>query len=243
MSQMFERLRQRISREMYAPTALGMLVNPFFVARRGLRKQIAELAPHVRGKTLDVGCGQQPYAELFTAATDYVGMELDTPENRANKRADTFYDGTTFPFADRTFDSVIIFQVIEHVFNPERFLGEVHRVLRTDGTLLLTVPFVWDEHEQPYDYARYSSFGLKHLLESHGFAVVDQRKSVDNVRVIAQLINCYLHKKTTTGNAYVDLLTTMTLMAPVTISGELLSAVLPSNRDLYLDNIVLARRG
>lgn len=227
---------------MYAPTALGMLVNPFFTARRGLRKQIAELAPNIQGRTLDVGCGQQPYADLFAAATDYVGIELDTPENRANKRADAYYDGHTFPFGGSEFDSVIIFQVIEHVFNPDRFLAEVHRVLRTNGALLLTVPFVWDEHEQPHDYARYSSFGLRHLLETHGFVISEQRKSVDNLRVISQLINCYLHKKTATGNAYVDLLTTLTLMAPVTISGELLSAVLPSNNDLYLDNIVLARK-
>jgi SAM-dependent methyltransferase len=239
---MLERLRQRILREMYDPRALGVLVNPFFIARRELRKQIAELAPQVRGRTLDVGCGKQPYAELFAATTEYVGMELDTEENRASKRADTFYDGTTFPFEAGRFDSVIIFQVIEHVFNPDQFLAEVHRVLSATGTLLLTVPFVWDEHEQPYDYARYSSFGLRHLLESHGFEVVEHRKSVDNVRVISQLINCYIYKKTVTDNAYLNLLATAALMAPVTLSGELLSRILPGNGDLYLDNVVLARK-
>jgi SAM-dependent methyltransferase len=240
---MLDRLRRRILREMYDPRALGLLVNPFFIARRELRKQIASLAPRVRGRTLDVGCGKQPYLELFTATTEYVGMELDTPENRASKRADTFYDGTTFPFDAQRFDAVIIFQVIEHVFNPDQFLAEVHRVLVPGGTLLLTVPFVWDEHEQPYDYARYSSFGLRHLLETHGFEVVEQRKSVDNIRVISQLINCYLYKKTVTDNAYVNMLTTAALMAPVTLSGELLARVLPGNSDLYLDNVVLARRG
>ncbi len=239
---MFERLRRRIVKEMYAPSAFGVLVNPFFIARRELRRQIAELAPSVQGRTLDVGCGSKPYAELFTATTEYVGMEIDTEVNRAHKRADAFYDGTTFPFENGRFDSIVIFQVVEHVFNPDEFLAEVHRALVPGGTLLLTVPFVWDEHEQPYDYARYSSFGLRHLLESHGFDVVEQRKSVDNVRVISQLINCYLYKKTVTENAYVNLLTTATLMAPVTLSGELLARILPGNGDLYLDNIVLARK-
>ena len=56
-------------------------------------------------------------------------------------------------------------QVLEHVFNPDEFLLKINRVLKNDGKLLLTVPFVWDEHEQPFDYARYSSFGLKALIE------------------------------------------------------------------------------
>ena len=67
-------------------------------------------------------------------------------------------------------------QVLEHVFNPQEFLGELGRVLARGGRLLLTVPFVWDEHEQPFDYARYSSFGLKALLEQHGFRVLQHRK-------------------------------------------------------------------
>ena len=238
----FGRLRQRILREMYAPQALGRLVNPFYIARSELRKQIADLAPHVTGRVLDVGCGKQPYLDLFTRTTEYIGMEIDTPENRASKRADTFYDGATFPFEAGRFDSVLVFQVIEHVFNPEVFLAEINRVLVPHGALLLTVPFAWDEHEQPYDYARYSSFGLAHLLRTHGFEIVEQRKSVDDVRAISQLINCYIHKKTTTNNAYIDLMTTALLMAPVTVSGELLARVLPRNGDLYLDNVVLARK-
>ena len=55
-------------------------------------------------------------------------------------------------------------QVLEHVFNPDDFVREIARVLKPGGALLLTVPFVWNEHEQPYDYARYSSFGLRAFL-------------------------------------------------------------------------------
>ena len=53
----------------------------------------------------------------------------------------------------------------------------------------MTVPFVWDEHEQPYDYARYSSFGLKHILNENGFEVIEQRKSNNGIEVIFQLLN------------------------------------------------------
>src|SRR3546814_6951319 len=55
--------------------------------------------------------------------------------------------------------------------------------------LLLTVPFVWDEHEQPYDYARYSTFGLKSLLERNGFNVLTQKKLLADSSILFQLIN------------------------------------------------------
>jgi len=106
----------------------------------------------------------------------------------------------------------------------------------------MTVPFVWDEHEQPHDFARYSSFGIWHLLEKHRFEIVEQRKSVDDVCVIFQLINAYIYKKTVRQNGWINLVLTVLLMAPFNILGELLHWMLPRNADLYLDNIVLARK-
>lgn len=226
---------------MFRPGLLGLVVNPFYFARRELWRHISDLAPAVRGRTLDVGCGQKPYSSLFQT-TEYIGMEIDTPQNRQDKRADVFYDGKSFPFDAERFDSAIIFQVLEHVFNPDEFLAEVHRVLAPGGALLLTIPFVWDEHEQPFDYARYSSFGLRHLLEKHGFEIVEHRKSVDDLRIVFQLINCYLYKKTVTRNAFVNLLLAAVLMLPFNIMGTIWGWIAPRNSDLYLDNIVLARR-
>ncbi|MCK5191324.1 MAG: methyltransferase domain-containing protein, partial [Methylococcales bacterium] len=171
---------------------------------------------------------------------EYLGLEYDTPENRENKNADYFYDGHQFPFESQHFDSIVANEVFEHVFNPDEFLGEISRVLKNDGVLLMTVPFIWDEHEQPYDYARYSSFGLKSILESHGFKVIEQRKSVDDIRVIFQLINAYVYKILVSSNPYVNLFTTLLFIAPFNVIGELMGFLLPRNSDLYLDNIVLA---
>jgi SAM-dependent methyltransferase len=137
---------------------------------------------------------------------------------------------------------VISNEVLEHIFNPDIFLSEINRVLKDQGILLITVPFVWDEHEQPYDYARYSSFGLKYLLEKYGFKILEYRKSMNDIRIIFQLINAYLYKKTITSNQYVNLIVTVLLMSPFNILGELLSKILPKNDDLYLDSIVLAQK-
>jgi SAM-dependent methyltransferase len=237
----FSPLRRWRRRQDFFPGALGWLVNPFYFARRGLREGLQEFFPQLQGDVLDVGCGSKPYRELISAAR-YVGMEMDTPRTRASFAADVYYDGRTFPLADASFDGVLCSQVFEHVFTPTAFLAEIHRVLRPGGLLLLTVPFVWDEHEQPHDFARYSSFGLKALLEDAGFVVEAQRKSIADGRVLFQLLNAYLYKVTLTRRPRVNLLLALVLMAPVNALGAVLGRLLPRNPDLFLDNIVLARK-
>lgn len=238
---MLDKLKQRYSREAFQPSWLGLFVNPFYFARKGLHEQVVSLAHNVRGRVLDIGCGEKPYQDLFRP-TGYCGLELDTPANRADKKADLFYDGTTLPFENKSFDSVIVNQVLEHVFTPENFLREVNRVLCAGGTLFLTVPFVWDEHEQPCDFGRYSSFGLRAILTRHGFNIVEQKKSVSGVKAIFQLVNAYTYKKTLTRSKYLRLAAALLLIAPVTMLGEILARILPGNEDFYLDNIVLAKK-
>lgn len=234
-------IKRYLKRQQYQPDLVGLFVNPFYFARKGLYENIAVLANKVTGRVLDVGCGQKPYAGLFKFS-QYIGLELDSLENRQTKKADFFYDGLSFPFQDCEFDSIVVNEVFEHVFNPTDFLREINRVLKPDGMLLMTVPFVWDEHEQPNDYARYSSFGLISIVEKYGFKVIEHRKSMNDIRVIFQMLNGYLYKKTVSRYRYVNLLTTLVIMSPFNILGELLSKMLPRNDDLYLDNIILAQK-
>jgi SAM-dependent methyltransferase len=232
---MFDRLKASIRAQAFHPGLLGLLINPFYFARKGLHQHIVALAPSVRGRLLDVGCGSKPYQRYFEAS-EYIGLDI---EGR-NRHADRSYDGKVFPFNDGEFDAVLTSEALEHVFNPDEFLSEINRVLRDGGVLLLTVPFVWDEHEQPFDYARYSSFGLRHLLERHGFEIIEHRKTMDDIRVIFQLVNAYIYKKTAAGSWRMNLLIMVILMAPFNVLGELFAKILPSNSDLYLDNIILA---
>jgi len=187
-------LAKLIKKHDFQPGFLGIFFNPFYLTRRALFINIKSLSHHIYGETLDVGCGKKPYQNLFSCSS-YIGLEYDTPQNRKSKNAEFFYDGKNFPFSDSKFDSIICNEVLEHVFNPDEFLSEIIRVLKPNGKMLMTVPFVWDEHEQPHDYARYSSFGLKYLLEKNSFEILEQRKSVDDIAAIFQLINAYIYKK------------------------------------------------
>lgn len=238
---MLDKLKQIYFKEQFNPKILGLFITPFYFARKGLYQNVSALITRLHGKVLDIGCSQKPYQSLCRF-TEYIGLEIDTQENRSHKKADYFYDGKTMPFEDKSFDSLISSQVFEHVFNPNEFLKETNRVLKIGGMFLVTVPFVWDEHEQPFDYARYSSFGLKHILNENGFEIIEQRKSVNNLGVIFQLVNAYIYKITLTKSLYINLLTTLILMAPVNIVGLILSKILPKNNDLYLDNIILSEK-
>jgi SAM-dependent methyltransferase len=239
---MFDRAKKFYLRQQVDPGLLGIWLNPFYFARKELHREMAHFAPNLNGRLLDVGCGSKPYRELFPYASDYIGLEYDTPVNRVAKRADYFYNGNTFPFDALSYDGVICNQVLEHVFNPDQFLQEIFRVLKPGGKLLMTVPFVWDEHEQPWDYARYSSFGLRSLLERNGFIVDEQRKTNADARVLFQLINAYLYKALQTSNGKINLLVCAFVMSPFNLMGIVLGKLLPANPDLYLDQVVLARK-
>ncbi|PKP35493.1 MAG: methylase [Bacteroidetes bacterium HGW-Bacteroidetes-17] len=238
---MINQLKKIYKKEQFAPKFIGLFINPFYFARKGLNKNVVALAKNLKGKLLDVGCGSKPY-ERACNVDEYIGVEIENEANRDNPKVDFFYNGKSLPFEDKHFDSIITNQVFEHVFNPHAFLKEINRVTKIEGLMLMTVPFVWDEHEQPFDYARYSSFGLKHILSEEGFETVEQRKSNNGITVIFQLLNAYIYKITLTKYVFLNLLFTILLMAPINILGLIFSVILPKNNDLYLDNIILAKK-
>jgi SAM-dependent methyltransferase len=238
---MIDSLRRFVQAQQYDPSWAGPFLNPFHLARLSLRRAIAAHADLIAGPILDVGCGSKPYRDLFATDT-YVGLDIDTPGTRAQGLADVFYAGERFPFEDKHFRGVLCNQVLEHVFRPEAFLSEIHRVLDSGGRMLLTVPFVWDEHEQPLDFARYSSFGLAALLQRNGFRVVEHRKLMADSSVLFQLANAYLYKVTRSRSRIINLMVTAVLMAPVSILGQALGKLLPANPDLFLDQLVIAEK-
>ena len=238
---MIRRIREICRHEMFFPGWIGIFVNPFYIARAGLCGAMQELAPKLTDRLLDVGCGSKPYQSLFHVAS-YVGLDIDCEGTRKLGIADQFYDGKTFPFADSSFDSVLCNQVLEHVFNPEDFVSEIARVLKPGGRLLLTVPFVWDEHEQPFDYARYSSFGLRALLDKHGFTVVRHNKLGADASILFQLANVYLFKITQSFPRPFKLLLTMSVMAFINVLGLLAMRLSPNNPDFFLDHVILVEK-
>ncbi|HLF77176.1 MAG TPA: class I SAM-dependent methyltransferase [Dehalococcoidia bacterium] len=127
---------------------------------------------NIRGRVLDLGCGTKPYEKIIRPnCQEYIGIEWPMTLHSI-KSVDVLGDVLSLPFKENSFDSIVSFEVMEHVKNPQVFMCEAMRVLRPGGRALIMTPFIWGEHEQPHDYFRYTQFGLRYLAEQAGFEVI-----------------------------------------------------------------------
>ena len=230
------------AREKFHPTWISIFINPVYIVRSRLLRAIATRTPQLEGRLLDFGCGAKPYRELF-ATNEYVGVDIEVSgHNHEGESIDVYYDGRTLPFESESFDSVFSSEVFEHVFNIDEILGELWRVLKPEGTGLFTVPFIWDEHEVPYDYGRYSSYGLTSLLRRHGFAVVELEKTTNYVETIVQMVNVYIWQRILPKNRVFRRLGITFLCAPITLVGLVFGRLLPKDDGFFHNNVALVRK-
>lgn len=220
----------------------SILVNPFYLIRRALYLEIKQLAPQLKGHLLDFGCGAKPYQTLFQVS-QYTGVDIENPAHpHGQEPVDVFYNGNTLPFPDQHFDSFLSSEVFEHVFNPDEMLAEIHRVLKPGSLGLLSTPFVWNEHEVPYDFGRYTSFGWKHVLEKNGFEVMEMRKTTPFITTLFQLFALYFHQLIKSRNRWLNVFTNVIFVFPFNLIGLVLGKTLPDRGDFYHNLVVVVRK-
>lgn len=125
-------------------------------------------------RVLDAGSGDAPYRPLF-AHCEYLTHDWAASPHPGAQSADIVSDLAALPLPDGELDLVVCTEVLEHVPDPGRALAELARVLRPGGRIMLTVPFVGELHEEPFDFYRYTPYALEHLLGQAGFADVEVR--------------------------------------------------------------------
>ncbi|MGA9790078.1 MAG: class I SAM-dependent methyltransferase [Terriglobales bacterium] len=149
---------------------------------------IAEQAtklPQVKN-LLDVGGRGKPYACFFSGrvANHYV---LDVEPAYS---VDVVGDARKMPFCNASMDVVLITQVLEHIPDPIAVIGEIRRVLKPGGTLLLSVPSIFPQHGSPGDYWRYMPQGLQWILRDfHNVTVKGEAGTVPSIFLV---LNVYL---------------------------------------------------
>lgn len=143
----------------------------WLLAGRDARAE-ADLAG-LAGRVLDIGCADRWLARRLSAACEYVG--LDYPPTGGilyRARPDVFGDAARLPFAEASFDAVVMLEVLEHLAEPALALREIARVLRPRGVLVLSMPFLYPIHDAPFDFQRYTRHGLERALGEAGLAPV-----------------------------------------------------------------------
>lgn len=216
-----------------------------YLLRKRLLKAIDERTSYMSGRMMDFGCGSKPYYSLFKVE-EYVGVDFNGQgHSHENEQIDVFYDGKTLPFPDNHFDSVFSSEVFEHVFNLEEILVEIKRVMKPGAKILVTCPFAIPEHEQPNDYARYSSFGLKHLFEKNDFKVLDFHKVGNHFDTLVQLRISYydlvLFPKFNKLKIVKPILEAI-LYPVMNIYGLVLCKIFPQKQALYMNNVIVCEK-
>lgn len=160
------------------------LAGKYKVVTRFLKALSAEGGRHNRQgslRVLDIGCGPGNFLnELsgFGAVTgtdaSFDALRICSQRGRANRglinsKADTL------PIRSNTFDMVVLLDVLEHVADDKKVLGEVHRILGPKGMVLITVPaykLLWGDHDDMYGhYRRYRPAEIKKMVTEAGFTV------------------------------------------------------------------------
>lgn len=229
-------------REQFRPGIVGLFINANYFIKGGIYKGVKRNAHRLSGRLLDFGCGNKPYQDLFRV-DEYIGLDIENEaHDHSQEHIEVLYDGKQIPFADGHFDSVFSSEVFEHVFNLDDVLGEISRVIKSNGQLLITLPFVWQEHEKPNDFARYTSFGIRHLLDKHGFNVEVHERSSTFIQTCAQISLAYLYSSILGKHVLLRTLVAPLFIFPINLLSLALSALLPNNPDLYLNHIIVARK-
>ncbi len=118
---------------------------------------------------LDAGAGESVYKKYFNHC-QYKAIDLAVGENRWNyENLDYVGPLHEMPIEDGVFDAVLCTQVLEHLEWPRESVQEMYRVLKPGGKLYMTVPMAHCEHQVPYDFFRYTSYGLRSICKHAGF--------------------------------------------------------------------------
>lgn len=153
-----------------------------FYLIRDLKSMISKYA---FGKVLDVGCGNKPYKSLFNNSDEnYLGCDVI---QSSDNKVDILCKATAINAEDESFETVFSTQVMEHVDNSDLMMKECNRVLKPDGVLILSVPMCWELHEEPYDFFRFTKYGLQELCDRNNFEVLEMIPNGGKWAAIAQM--------------------------------------------------------
>ena len=226
----------------FLPGPTGIFLNQAYLMRRTLAEAIRYEAKGVRGAILDFGCGARPYETLFDV-DEYVGLDIEKSGHPPDgKRADIYYDGKRVPLENSSIDHVFSAEVFEHVFNAPELFREIYRVIKPRGTLILTCPFVWPLHEEPYDFARYTPYALQSLLIEAGFEKVTMKSCGHPIEAIFQLTLSYVTGHFIPRIPILGGALRIFFCGTINLSARVLSRFLPSDGKLYLSNVVVATK-
>jgi len=167
----------------------GSLLHPQWLSDRFHMRSRQSLRALRDSRILDIGSGNSHNIAYLHASNSIIRLDYPAINRRYELRPDIFGDACCLPVVDDAFDAIFLFEVLEHVGAPERAIREIRRALQPRGKLFVSVPFVYPIHDAPYDFQRFTIHGIRHLLQTLGFEVVQIVQHGNSLLVPMQLFN------------------------------------------------------
>lgn len=168
-----------------------------YIIRASILQVVKLNLPHLQGRCLDVGAGNQPYRSLIesdqTSVSEYVPLDLH--DNFHYKDSENTWDGKTMPFAGNEFDCAMATEVLEHCPHIDITLKEIARVLKPNGLFFFTIPFLWPLHDCPNDEYRYTPWSIERHLSDSGFQDIKLWPTSGWDAALAQTIGLWIRRR------------------------------------------------
>jgi SAM-dependent methyltransferase len=158
-------------------------------------QHLSEIAQHVQGKVLDIGCAEQPVRPYLSSQVEYIGLDYySTAVNWYATRPMLYGDAQALPIATESIDTVLLLDVLEHLPSPNACLQEIYRVLKPHGKCIIQIPFLYPIHDAPLDFQRWTSYGLERQFSEIGFKIQTKVEIGSPLQTAALLMNIALSK-------------------------------------------------
>jgi len=156
----------------------GKIMPRFLIARLDPVQEIIEAEVGIAAAALggneiilDAGAGEARHRSRFPRG-GYVALDAGTGDPAWDySHIDVQGDLECLPVRSRSVTRILCMVVLEHTRDPRRVLGEFARVLKPGGTLHMVVPFLWEEHQAPHDYHRFTRYGVRLLMRDLPFRI------------------------------------------------------------------------
>ena len=165
--------------------------------RKSIKDALLVALPTFKDNFLDVGCGKMPYKSLIISENKvkkYIGLDIEAARDYGGDKADIFWINEKIPLENNSIDSAMATEVLEHCPYPQNVLNEISRVLKPDAAFFMTVPFLWNLHEVPYDEHRYTPFALERMLKTAGFSHIEIKAHGGWNASLALMLACWARR-------------------------------------------------
>lgn len=175
----------------YIPNNLKFELCSRYMAHIIVSEYSGIISENSKGHILDCGCGQVPYYLIYKNYVkqvtcidwDVADIEHDYLDYKVDlNKPLTFSE-------DNQFDTILLADVLEHIYEPKQLLSELSRILKPNGRLMVFVPFYYWVHSEPYDYQRYTEFALKKMTEDSNMKVILLKPYGGYFDILFDLIN------------------------------------------------------